>query len=202
MHRPSALALTLVATLAASAPLAQSSWLGAPDDAPESGPYSGPAWNRAGAAVPEPPASKEARDALARRCAPFVARGAAVDAVLEKAGWMPFLHLDRRFTRDDIEVAAGTAAAGQTCEPTAFNLFVFVGGRFAGTLSPVPMSPARDGAAGAIRLTGAGTITAEFARYRPTDAACCPSSVVRVTYRLNRAGATPVLEATDLRRVR
>ncbi len=159
-------------------------------------------WNAANAGLPAPPASPETRPALTRRCASLVASGSAVDALVTKAGWVPFLHLDRRITRDDAEVVAGMAAAGPACEPTIFNLFVFVGGRFAGTLSPLPMSTSRDGVAGSVRLTGPEAITTEFARYTPTDSECCPSSVVRVSYRLTRVGAAVVLEAMDARRVR
>jgi hypothetical protein len=159
-------------------------------------------WNAAGAVIPAPPASPEARPALSRRCASLVASGSAVDALVTRAGWVPFLHLDRRITREDVEVVGGMAVAGPACDPTVFNLFVFVGGRFAGTLSPTPMSTSRDGAAGSVRLTGADAMTTEFARYTAADSECCPSSVVRVSYRLNRAGAAAVLEAVEARRVR
>lgn len=132
----------------------------------------------------------------------MVASGRAADAQIEKAGWMPFLHVDRRIAREDVEVVGGMAVAGPACQPTAFNLFVFVGGRFAGTLSPSPMRTAGDAVAGPVRLTGPNAISAEFARYTPADSDCCPSSTVRVTYRINRSGAAPLLEATEVRRVR
>jgi hypothetical protein len=189
-----ALTLLLIATSAGAAtPAAQSSaWV---DRVTEK-------WNAAGAGLPAPPASQEARPALVKRCAPFVVTEGAAAAALAKAGWTPFLHLDKQITRDDIEVVGGMAAATPDCQPAMFNLFVFVGGRFAGTLSPAPMSAAQDGAAGPVRLAGTDSILAEFSRYKPSDSACCPSSVARVTYRINRAGAAPVLEATETRRVR
>jgi hypothetical protein len=194
MRIPSlALAILLVAGLLNSTALAQSSaWV---DRVTEK-------WNTAGAGIPAPPASQEARAALAKRCASFVVTEGAAAAVIAKAGWTPFLHLDKQITRDDLEVVGGMAAATPDCQPAVFNLFVFTGDRFAGTLSPSWMSLARDGVAGAVRLTGPDTITAEFARYTATDAECCPSSIVRVTYRINRSGATPVLEAVESRRVR
>jgi hypothetical protein len=152
--------------------------------------------------MPMPPTASETRPALARRCATRVATGGAVDALLTKGGWLPFLHVDRRITRDDVEVVGGMAAAGPACEPTVFNLFVFVDGRFAGTLSPSSMSTSRDGAAGSVRLTGQDAMTAEFARYAATDSECCPSSVVRVSYRIQRDGPAAVIEAVEARRVR
>lgn len=159
-------------------------------------------WNAAGAAVPAPPASPETRASLSRRCASFVATDGAAATAIARAGWTPFRHLDRQITRDDVEVVGGATAATPDCQPAVFNLFVFVGDRFAGTLSPSTMSLGRDGAAGAVRLAGPDTITAEFARYTPADTECCPSSVVRATYRIYRTGPAPVLEAVETRKVR
>ena len=159
-------------------------------------------WNRAGAGVPTPPASQESRPALAKRCSSFVATEGAAAAAVTQAGWTPFLHFDKQLTRDDIEVIGGMVAATPDCQPAVFNLFVFAGGRFVGTLSPSLIAKDQDGAAGPVRLAGMDTILAEFSRYKPTDTACCPSSVVRVSYRINRTGAAPVLEAVETRKVR
>jgi hypothetical protein len=158
-------------------------------------------WNTAGAALPGPPAMTEPRQALMKRCPSSVASGASADAI-EKAGWVPILHVDRRISREDVEVVGGMSSAGPACELTAFQLFAFAGGRFAGTLSPAIMRANRDGVAGAVRITGPDALTAEFARYLPGDAECCPSSIVRVTYRINRGGAGPVLDAVEVRAVR
>jgi hypothetical protein len=116
---------------------------------------------------------------------------------------MPYLHLDRAIALDEVEVIAGMGAAGPGCMPEMYNLFVFVSGTFAGTLSPVPMTPNRDGEAGAVRIGSADRLTAEFARYAPGDPECCPSSRVRVTYRIERAdGKPPMVLATEIRRIR
>jgi hypothetical protein len=177
----------------AAAPAAQSaSWLDRPIVQ----------WQSAGTAMPSPPPKKESTPALAKRCASIVITGSPADALLAQAGWVPFLHVDRRIARDDVEVVGGMATASPSCAPATFNLFVFVGGRFAGTLSPALMETAHDGVAGSVRLTGQGTLTAEFARYTAADAECCPSSIVRVTYRLNRQGSAPVVEAVGVRPVR
>jgi hypothetical protein len=193
MRNRAALAVLAVLITTSAAPSAQStSWLDRPIRQ----------WQSAGAAIPSPPATPEPRQTVAKRCASLVASGSPAHALLEKAGWVPFLHVDRRLTRDDIEVVGGTAAASPSCEPVTFNLFVFVGGQFVGTLSPSPMTTARDGVAGSVRLTGQNALTSEFARYTPADAECCPSSIVRVTYRINRQSAVPVLEAVEVRPVR
>jgi hypothetical protein len=64
------------------------------------------------------------------------------------------------------------------------------------------MTSSRDGAAGAVRITGPDTITVEFARYLPTDAECCPSSRERVSYRIDKTGTGPILVATGTRQLR
>jgi hypothetical protein len=160
-------------------------------------------WNAPGSAIASPPTGPESRDSLLRRCGAGTAKASSAAAVaLGKAGWIPFLHLDRQIARDAVEVLGGMAAASPGCEPTVFNLFVFVGNQFVGTLSPTSMMPNRDGVAGAVRLTGSDALTAEFARYAPNDPECCPSSRLRVGYRIDRAAGRPALVATEARQIR
>jgi hypothetical protein len=148
------------------------------------------AWNKAGAAVPAA-GRRPQRDAGPNTCFANVAASPAVTAVAA-AGWLPFLHQDREVKRGRIEVVAGTSDATAACEPIDFNLFVFVDGRFAGTLSPVPMTTGKDGAVGAVRITGDDSLTAEFARYAPDGPECCPSRRVRVSYEVDMAGEAAV----------
>jgi hypothetical protein len=115
---------------------------------------------------------------------------------------VPYLHLDQTIARNGIEVIGGMTAASPGCEPERFNLFVFVNGAFAGTLSRAAMTPSRDSVAGAVRITGADTLTVDFARFRPGDADCCPSARERVTYRIEKTGAGATLVATDTRQLR
>lgn len=159
-------------------------------------------WNRPAASAPAAPSGDEAFARLDRRCGTSAAGSSEPAAVLRAAGWVPFLHLDRAISQDGVEVIGGMAAAGPDCAPAIFNLFVFVGGRFAGTLSPVAMTPNRDGAAGAVRITGADALTVEYARFKPSDFECCPSSRVRVSYRIDRAAAPATLAPTEIRQLR
>ena len=158
-------------------------------------------WNKPGAGLPAPSSGVESSAALARRCASNAMKGSAADA-LRKAGWIPFLHQDRSITLDDIDIVGGMSAASAGCEASVFNLFVFVAGSYAGTISPAAMTTARDGVVGAVRLAGADALTAEFARYTPEDSDCCPSSRVRLTYRIERSGGRPLLVATETRQIR
>ncbi len=87
------------------------------------------------------------------------------------------------------------------CRPVTYNLFVFVGGRFAGSLSPTPMSSRLDGSSSVVRLP-LPTITAEFARYTSSDTPCCPSSRVTVRYRIDRSDSGPLVVPTEIRTTR
>jgi hypothetical protein len=88
------------------------------------------------------------------------------------------------------------------CRPLGYNVFLFVGGRFAGTLSPARMNSRADGVSGAVRFVGEDTISAEFARYTEKDALCCPSSRMTVRYRVERSGAQPIVAPIDIRTTR
>jgi hypothetical protein len=160
------------------------------------------AWTQTAVVPAAPAARQEPREVLARRCAAPPLAGTPPAAALARAGWVPYLHLDREIARDGTEVIGGMSAAGPGCAPEAFNLFVFVGGAFAGTLAPAPMAPNRDGEAGAVRITSAEELTAEFARYASGDPECCPSSRVRVTYGVERRNGNAVLQAGAVRRIR
>jgi hypothetical protein len=152
--------------------------------------------------VPSSPLSADAYLTLEKRCGtPKTTTPESITA-LRRARWVPFLHLDQAIERNGIEVIGGMTAATPGCAPERFNLFVFADGRFAGTVAPAAMTPSRDGAAGAVRVTGADTITVEFARYLPSDPECCPSSRDRVSYRIETKGAGPTLVATGTRQVR
>lgn len=159
-------------------------------------------WNTQGGEVPQAPASTEARVDLLRRCGLALRESTPAEQALAKAGWVPFLHFDRRIVRDDIEIIGGMSAASPSCEQASFNVFVFVGGRYAGTLSPVEMTARHDGAIGAVRIASPESATAEFARYTSTDTECCPSSHVKVTFRIDRAGPQPLVVPVEARQVR
>jgi hypothetical protein len=159
-------------------------------------------WNQAGVSVPPARTTLDAQASLEKRCGSPKPVSPISSAAIRRARWVPYLHLDQPIMRNDIEVVGGMVEATPGCEATVFNLFVFAGGMFAGTVSPVTMTPSRDGAAGAVRITGADALTVEFARYAPGDAECCPSSRARVSYRIDRTGVGPTLIATDARHVR
>jgi hypothetical protein len=157
-------------------------------------------WNANVTAIPIAPAITEGREALIKRCAVQLPTTPAARSIAA-AGWIPQLHLDRELTQGGVEVLGGFAAADAMCRPVAFNVFVFVDGAFAGTLSPAPMSARVDGAAGPVRILSDGQLTAEFARFLPDDPLCCPSSRVTVSFRITR-GRPPAVVPLEVRRTR
>jgi hypothetical protein len=143
-------------------------------------------WNRE-PDVPAPPAGTESAADLRKRCA-IPPPDTDAHRAVERAGWIAYDHLDRRLAQGTLEVAAGMRGADPECRPTAFNIFVFVGGRYAGSIAPGPMTTGLDASAGAVRITGPDRMTAEFARYGNADAPCCPTARMTVEYRIESAG--------------
>jgi hypothetical protein len=186
MHRPrpAALAAIAAAAIAAAAPAgAAKSWL---DAAPLVN------WNHAGAALPAAPAA--ANDASDfRRCAAQVRRpSTAEDRAVEAKGWRLF-GAYQLFGRTSL--VNGLAGVDGMCRPAEFQTFVFSGGRFAGTLSPMRMNARADGQLEILSLFSEASITAPFRRYTASDPLCCPSSVTTVEFQLTSTPNGPLLVA-------
>lgn len=189
-----ALALSLAVSAAQTPP---ASWL----DRPLSG------WNKAGAAVPPAPAFAEAKAAVISRCRLIPPRSTRAEQAVDAAGWIPFWNVDQQLVREEVEIVGGMRGADAECQPAAYNVFVFVGDQFAGTLSPTEMTTKADSASGVVRMplppiNTKFIISAEFARYQNADALCCPSSRVAVRYRIDRTAAGPVVVPVELRTTR
>jgi hypothetical protein len=182
--------LVLIASVSA-AQSPPSSWL----DRPLVG------WNKAGGPVPGAPPGGEAAESIIRRCRLTPPRSTGAERAVEAAGWIPFWNVDQQLVREDVEIVGGMRSADGMCRPATYNLFVFVGGRFAGVLSPAPMTSRLDSSSGVVRLP-LPAITAEFARFTSTDPLCCPSSRVTVRYRIDRTSAGPVVAPTEVRPTR
>lgn len=176
--------------LQAQAPASAPSWL---DKQPLTG------WNKAGAPLPRATLDAAARQRLVARCKLEVPASTPAERALADAGWIPFLNFDQSLVRDGIEIVDGMADADGMCRPMKYNIFVFVGGKFAGTLSPALMNSREDLSSGAVRILGADSISSEFSRYLDKDALCCPSSRVTVRYRVDRSGPAPAAVPTEAR---
>jgi hypothetical protein len=183
-----AFALLFVRLAAAQAP---PSWLDRPLEN----------WNVPGRHLPKATFEDETLAEVAKRCSlqPLL-NTTPGERALAAAGWIPFRMFDRQIAEGDVEIVGGLAGADGMCRPMDFNVFVFVNGRPAGSLSPQPMMSRTDGSVGgAIRLAADGTIDAGFSRYTDKDALCCPSSHVTVRYRIDRTAAPPVVVPVSVR---
>lgn len=68
------------------------------------------------------------------------------------------------------------------CRPLKFQTLVFVGNRVAGTLSPGLMNSRTDGSLTTVKMISEKSLTAEYVRYRATDALCCPYKTEAVMF--------------------
>lgn len=180
-------ALLVIATLSAQAP--EKSWL----DRTLTN------WNTPGRAMPRAITDGETIPEMTTRCTLTVPRTTDGERAVADAGWVPFHMFDRHLVQRDVEIVGGLAGVDGMCRPVEFNVFVFVGGKLAGTLSPEVMHSRTDSSiGGAIRLSD-DDIAAEFARYADSDALCCPSGRVTVRYRIDRKVSPPVVVPVSAR---
>ena len=150
-------------------------------------------WNRQGPglpSLPRPPAP--AGDSpLANRCRDQVRQPAsAAERTVVRRGWTLFGPVQSYATTTVFTAMAGVDGM---CRPLGYQAFVYAAGRYAGTLSPVPMDSRTDSSLANIRLISSTTITAEFARYSESDPLCCPSKTSTVNYRVRNLGTPDVM---------
>lgn len=116
------------------------------------------------------------------------------DRAVTRAGWSLF---GPAYVFGNVTVITGMASVDGMCRPNQYNGFVFVGTRFAGTISPTNSIAREDGSMGRITLMEPTEMMVEFSRYTSTDALCCPSQTSLVTYSIG-TGARAVLKAEDV----
>ncbi len=139
-------------------------------------------WNVAGATLPARPGPRDAQLAAGGRCAVSVRPPSSPeDRALVQRGWSLVGPYERYGTT--VAVTAMSSADGM-CRPLGYQAFVFVRGRFAGTLSPHLMDSRTDGAIASVTVTlfNATDLEVEFARYSAQDAMCCPHATSTVEY--------------------
>lgn len=172
-------AILIVLALASRPVAADGAWL--------DGPVS--QWNAAGMAIPTSPHQPPAGDG---RCFDaLVIPDTAAKRALVQAGWFPFEAPTR--PTPGPEILNGQSAADGMCRPAQYQTFVFIGGVFAGTLSPSLMTSRDDGALIQATALSNTQIQAEYVRYTNQDALCCPSSRSTATFEIARVGDAPVV---------
>ena len=187
-----AVAIAALSTAVLAAQAATPSWL----DRPLTN------WNTPGSSISRADTNDETVPEIVARCKLTLPRATPAERAVADAGWVPFHMFDRTIVQRDVEIVGGMAGADGMCRPTEFNVFVFVGGTLAGTLSPTEMHSRSDSSiGGAIRLAD-DVIAAEFVRYTDADALCCPSGRVTVRYRIDRKSTPPVVVPVSARATR
>lgn len=151
-------------------------------------------WNKPGMEIPRGPKSGYAEEIAEceKRGAEETAKSppTAETRQVAAAGWLGAA-VDRR-AGDTVIVFARNGADGM-CRPMDYNYFVFVKGRFAGTLSPRPMNSREDGSGWLEEKPQALRFTADFARYRRDDPLCCPARTSTVTYEVREGPGGPLV---------
>lgn len=144
-------------------------------------------WNRPGSALPTAPQLD--RDEIPEICRnePRKPETPAERAVVS-AGWM-FIVSNRSADR---EVILGAADLDGMCRPNQYQEFVFIAGKYAGTLSPKLMDSRTDGSIGRVSFRGPN-IVVEFDRYRPEDPFCCPSRISEAVFAVRTFHGNPVV---------
>jgi hypothetical protein len=176
------MALSLLLVTSAAAAVAQTaSWLD--QDRPVN-------WNKMRAAVPKAPAP-EGDPADTPRCKDQVrAPDTSMDRAVTSRGWSL---LGPVTTYGTTSLILGSTSVDGMCRPLAYQAFVFVKSRFAGTLSPVPMNSRADGAENMIRVVSASELSVQYSRYAESDPLCCPSRLTLVRFRVERMGDSPLV---------
>jgi hypothetical protein len=150
-------------------------------------------WNAGGTELPTAPPAEGNPDP---RCRDQVRPASgAEDRAVVAAGWVLVGPLQ---VFGDTAVVTGTSGFDGMCRWWGYEVFVFAGGRFAGTLSPQPMNSRTDGAAVQVHLYRAASISAEFTRYTEKDPMCCPSRTSVVSYRVEHTSGGPVVVPTTV----
>jgi LppP/LprE lipoprotein len=174
-------ALVAVALLVACTPslaVADGSWL----DQPLSN------WNQPGMDLPQAPPMDAATNP---RC---LGQGRApetpADQALADVGWTLFAGYNGGWNTYVVRALSGYDGM---CRPLGFNVFVFVDGQFAGTISPALMDSRSDGVGDIRFFATQDSMVGAFQRYAASDPLCCPSGSASVIYGITRTPAGPVL---------
>ncbi|MCK8496364.1 LppP/LprE family lipoprotein [Myxococcus fulvus] len=151
-------------------------------------------WNVSGATLPKAPRG-DGQSLRTGPCAKLARKPTtASDRAVVKAGWTLLGALQ---VYDTTEVITAAAEGDGQCRAMGYQVFVFVDGRFAGTLSPEPMSDRFDGALGDVRPVDAKSLSGAVRRYSDEDPLCCPSRQASVDYEIRPGPKGPVVTATS-----
>ena len=140
-------------------------------------------WNRDGKVLPAlPEPATQSSPQPESRCREEVRQPtSAAERAVVRRGWKLYGPVQ---SYETTMVFTALAGFDGMCRPLGYQAFLYSEGRYAGTLSPVPMNSRTDGSLTRVHLGRSTAITAEFARYRDSDPLCCPSRTSTVEYRV------------------
>ncbi|HXJ80617.1 MAG TPA: LppP/LprE family lipoprotein [Candidatus Methylomirabilis sp.] len=182
MHRASGMLVAAVALILF--PLSSwAAWLDA--DAPDT-------WNQRGSSVPTAPPVQGNDDPRCREGERPVET--PEDRAVAAKGWRLFHDYQGGW---GLKVIWALSGYDGMCRPWGYQVFVFVRGVFAGTMSPDPMNSRNDASLFSVqllpRLAGPLPLVVTFERYADNDPLCCPSRRTLVRYRVDRSQRVPLL---------
>jgi len=151
-------------------------------------------WNIAGAKLPVEPIQDW--DKAYPECRPLHHPEVGEEEAVAKAGWMIF---GSSGDEGKLAVVSGGIGFDGMCRPDDLQLFVFVEGKFAGTLSPAPMYARSDGVVATVSIPESDKIVVEFKRYEGDDPLCCPSGMSEATFLIQRDAKGPVATLISVR---
>jgi len=147
-------------------------------------------WNRPGTSLPKPP--KE----IPKNITPEYCKAyehpvrSQEERVVSAAGWMVFASFQGG---DGVTVVGGAVSEDGMCRPDPYQHFVFVRGKFAGTLSPRVMRARSDGSLKKVDFVDPAKIVADFSRYTGADPLCCPSRISEATFEVRERSGRAVV---------
>jgi hypothetical protein len=160
-------------------------------------------WNRAGASIPLPAVVGPGRPQdVEKNVTPEYCKAQQrplrlqEERVVAGAGWVVF---GSSKGKDGVTVVGGALSYDGMCRPDPYQYFVFVRGKFAGTLSPMLMRARSDGSINKVSFAGRERIMATFSRYTGADPLCCPSQVSEATYEVRQESGRPVVVVVGVR---
>lgn len=150
-------------------------------------------WNQANSAVPVAPPlgpSVQPRCRTQERAA-----SGPEEALVAAAGWRLETYWPT-LRSGNVAIVMALSSYDGMCRPLGFNAFVFAGGQFSGTLSPVNLNSRTDGVfQDRPAFLSDGRIVATFLRYAPSDPLCCPSRpATQVIYSVDQSATGPVVD--------
>ena len=153
-------------------------------------------WNRPGAKLPKPP-KDAARNITPEYCkAHERPENSNEERAVAGAGWIVFASFQGG---NGVTVVGGAVSEDGMCRPDPYQHFVFVRGRFAGTLSPRLMRARSDSSVNKVEFPAPGKIEANFSRYTDADPLCCPSRISEATYELREQSGKPLVVLIGVR---